>query len=82
MDRTIVLPYEPTTSQLPFEKRHRETAAGGLIAAPDNLDSCIYISVPKSAITGFGELISFVHYHYLLLAHVTLKLNSPVLQLT
>ena len=62
MDRTIVLPYEPTTS--PILSKIPGTAAGGLSQRRTNLDSCIYISVPKLAITGLGKLISFVHYHH------------------
>lgn len=54
MDRTIVLPYEPTT--LPILRKIPGTAAG----PSGSLDSCIYISVPKSAITGLGKYISFV----------------------
>lgn len=68
MDRTIVLPYEPTTS--PILPKIPGTAAGGLSQRRTNLDSCIYISVPKLAITGFGEIdliCTTTHHEYLLL---------------
>jgi len=77
MDRTIVLPYEPTTLPNSLRWIPGTTCVLGLrICSGGHLDSCIYISVPRLAITGLGEIdliCTTTTIIMLLPAHVTFK---------
>ena len=83
MDRTIVLPYEPTTSPTSFSKGYRELRGWSLLLlAAAELLELLYIHIcTQAGYYWLGEIYLFCTTTIIIILHMHVTIELPILQL-